>query len=209
MGEKIVENITDLLLEIIGYITPSVYLLGVLYFFTTDEFSYSLPALFNNELLLLILLYATGYLIRTVSIQIAYLKWFNLKKSVVKELKKTEIFREVKRSIQEDLDIDKDLDFNSIRSLCLGKYPAVSNKVYLFMFRSSLFFDLFIINSFVIIAIIIDCFIGSELFLHSTIHYVGYGALVLLSVPLLNSRKRFFKISYSIPINNFLSKKLT
>jgi hypothetical protein len=79
MGNKIVENITELLLEVIGYLTPIIYVVSI-YSIILIRTDIQYPRIFNNEFVLIISLYGFGYLIRSISIWIGSWSCFDLKR---------------------------------------------------------------------------------------------------------------------------------
>ena len=208
MGDKIVENITDLLLEVIGYLTPITYLILLFSFFLKEKITFNIPSIFDNELLLLIALYGFGYLLRSLSIYLGVKRPFNIQKKIIDELSQKSSYKKAKETLIVENNLDDNITYSEIRNICLGKYPDISNKVYLFMFRSSLFFDLFIINLLFLIGILFDYLFSSSLFEISFESGVLVIIMIILMIPLLKARKRFFEISYKIPISNYLSKNL-
>lgn len=208
MGDKIVENITDLLLEVIGYLTPITYLILLLSLFLKENFTLNTPTIFDNELLLLIALYGFGYLLRSLSIYLGVKKPFNIREKIIDELSQKSTYKKVKEILIVENSLDESITYSEVRNICLGKYPDISNKVYLFMFRSSLFFDLFIINLICLIGVVLDFLFSSSLFKVSFESGILVIIMIILMIPLLKARKRFFEISYKIPISNYLSQKL-
>ncbi len=206
MGDKIVENITELLLEVIGYLTPTIYMMSILkLILPSNEILF--PKILNNELVLIISLYGFGYLLRSISIWIGSWGFFDLKRKTNEEFKNNELFVLVKEDLKKKNLIGEATNYNEVRSICLGMYQEISNKVYLFMFRSSLFFDLFIINAFIVLVFIIDCLFSYSIFENSIEHKFMVLFLALSLYPLLKTRKRFFKISYKLPIRYYISKQ--
>lgn len=109
-----------------------------------------------------------------------------------------------------EMDTQK-LNFHSVRNFAMAYVPEVDQKIYTFMFRS----DLFEHTKTILMAVSLWGLAGygSHLFFNNNLMFKvsGYNwvfivAMLLLTYPLNQGKKRFLDIAYRIQFNIFLAK---
>ena len=217
MADKFLDNIAVLLLEVIGFISSPIYLfaLSILIIDIDDELIEKLLGI--NIFVSILGIYVIGYIIRAISLFFSKLQYFNIISDIEAEITESEIYQAVINDISKKIQIDKKkIKFRDIRNIEFSKRPSIADKAYLFMFRANLFFDIFIVNlvftlitlTYHLFYLFITCFFGefvNELNVISSLVLVFF-ALILWH-PLLDARKYFFKISYSIPITHYIANE--
>jgi hypothetical protein len=94
------------------------------------------------------------------------------------------------------------MDFNEVRNILMSRNPEMDQKVYTFMFRSSLFDHISTISVLICILISVQFFIDLKFIKTDLIFKVFYCVLIPI-IPLLgNSKRIFYSIAQRLPISN-------
>lgn len=94
------------------------------------------------------------------------------------------------------------MEFNEVRNILMSRNPEMDQKVYTFMFRSSLFDHISTISILICFLVSIQLFIDFKFIKTDLIFKVFYCVLIPI-IPLLgNSKRIFYSIAQRLPISN-------
>lgn len=95
------------------------------------------------------------------------------------------------------------MKLNEIRNILMSRNPEMDQKVYTFMFRSSLFDHISTISLIVCLAALIQFFFPQVVFLKTTPIFKVFYVVLIAIIPLLgNSKRVFYSIAKRLPISN-------
>lgn len=94
------------------------------------------------------------------------------------------------------------MQFNEVRNVLMSRNPDMDQKVYTFMFRSSLFDHISTISIIVCALALMQLFIDFK-FLKTDLMFKVFYCLLIIIIPLLgNSKRIFYSIAQRLPISN-------
>ncbi len=94
------------------------------------------------------------------------------------------------------------MKFNEIRNILMSRNPDMDQKVYTFMFRSSLFDHISTISIIICFLALVQLFVEFK-FLKTDFIFKVFYCIVILIIPLLgNSKRIFYSIAQRLPISN-------
>ena len=94
------------------------------------------------------------------------------------------------------------MEFNEVRNIFMSRNPEMDQKVYTFMFRSSLFDHISTISILICILVSTQLFIDLK-FIKTDIIFKVFYSLLIPIIPLLgNSKRIFYSIAQRLPISN-------
>jgi hypothetical protein len=225
MGD-IIKNIKEFIWDIVGYLIPGLVLLILLNLILAPSIRIENEFLIDwkkfEEFLLILVGYTLGYVIYSITIlkikiqDFLFLKlsqnWIKFSKYLSfgweEYFQQSATFNEAKSFLKangfNDTQVDN-MKINEIRNILMSRNPGMDQKVYTFMFRSSLFDHLSTILILVVLCVIIQfgfAFSGIYFLKISTQFKVLY-LIFLILIPLLGNCKRiFFSIAKRIPFFN-------
>jgi hypothetical protein len=95
------------------------------------------------------------------------------------------------------------MQFNEIRNILMSRNPEMDQKVYTFMFRSSLFDHISTIAIIVCLLASFQLLISDFIFVKTDLVFKVFYVLLVVFVPLLgNSKRIFYSIAQRLPISN-------
>lgn len=94
------------------------------------------------------------------------------------------------------------MEFNEVRNILMSRNPEMDQKVYTFMFRSSLFDHISTISILICILVSTQLFIDLK-FIKTDLIFKVFYCLLIPIIPLLgNSKRIFYSIAQRLPISN-------
>jgi hypothetical protein len=94
------------------------------------------------------------------------------------------------------------MEFNEVRNILMSRNPEMDQKVYTFMFRSSLFDHISTISILICILVSTQLFIDFK-FIKTDLIFKVFYCLLIPIIPLLgNSKRIFYSIAQRLPISN-------
>jgi hypothetical protein len=225
MGD-IIKNIKEFIWDIVGYLIPGLTLLVILNLILDPSVKIKNEFLIDwakfEDFLLVLVGYILGYVVYSITIfkikrqDFLFLKLSQKWNIFYKYLsygwensfQQSATFTEAKSFLKTNgfngVQVDN-MKINEIRNILMSRDPRMDQKVYTFMFRSSLFDHLSTILILVVLLVIIQfgfSFAGIY-FLKISIQFKVLYLLFLMLIPLLGNCKRiFFPIAKRIPFSN-------
>ena len=227
MGD-IIKNIKEFIWDIVGYLIPGFFLIIILNFILSPQIAIENDFLIDwnelGEFLLLVVSYVLGYIVYSLTIfkinvqdQILkkLIKWFPKKQSYLSTFLSTGCESNFKKSATFKNSVEflsdnghkeaKNMRINEIRNILMSRDPSITQKVYTFMFRSSLFDHistiLIVVQLIVLFQIVFSFF--DVFFLKVSNQFIVIYILFMLFIPLLGKCKRiFFPRAMRIPFSN-------
>lgn len=224
--ENIIQNLKEFIWDIIGYLIPGFLLIIVGNFFLIPDIEIYNDFLFDWEYfgpyLIIVLSYCLGYIVYGITMfkikiqdnlldlicSFINFNFFSSRKSGAwrESFEKSGTYANAKKFLSvngvENIDSFK---VNEIRNILMSRDPSMDQKVYTFMFRSSLFDH---ISTILILTVFTAIF--QLLFNVWEFHYMKFDTpyliiylIFLFIIPMLGDQKRkFFSISQRIPFSN-------
>ncbi|MFV8361450.1 hypothetical protein [Flavobacterium sp. LS1P3] len=94
------------------------------------------------------------------------------------------------------------MEFNEVRNILMSRNPEMDQKVYTFMFRSSLFDHISTISILICLLVSTQLFIDLK-FIKTDLIFKVFYCLLIPTIPLLgNSKRIFYSIAQRLPISN-------
>lgn len=224
--ENIIQNLKEFIWDIIGYLIPGFLLIILGNFFLIPSVSFNNDFLFDwdhfGHYLIVVLSYCLGYVVYGITMfkikiqdglvdSISYfvdLDFISSRKSDAwKELfESSGTFNNAKKFLSENgVDNIDTFKVNEIRNMLMSRDPSMDQKVYTFMFRSSLFDHISTILMLIVISAIFQLVLKNwEIsFIKFGTPYLIIYSIFLVLIPMLGDQKRkFFSISQRIPFSN-------
>ncbi|WP_264529248.1 hypothetical protein [Flavobacterium sp. N502540] len=95
------------------------------------------------------------------------------------------------------------MQFNEIRNILMSRNPDMDQKVYTFMFRSSLFDHISTIAIIVCLLVSLQLLVSDYKFIKTDLIFKVFYCLLVMFIPLLgNSKRMFYSIAQRLPISN-------
>jgi uncharacterized integral membrane protein len=228
MGE-IITSLKEFVWDIIGYLIPGFLLAIILNFSLMPsvrvENSFVIEwEILNATYIIIVLAYVLGFVVYSLTLfkiqiqnsLIVLLKNKNL--TLYKFFKKyhseyweesfltSATFENAKaKLISEGIASANDMTISEMRNIFMSRNPEMDQKVYTFMFRSSLFDHTSTIMVLIVILAILNCFtshFAMSFMKTETPHIVLYFCFFLLPARLGNAKRIFYSISKRIPFSN-------
>ena len=221
MGD-IIKNIKEFIWDVVGYLIPGLTLIIVLNLILEPSIGIENDFLIDwvkfEEFLLLLVGYILGYVVYSITIfkiniqDVVFSKGQRFSKYLSfgweASFRQTSTFEEASlflKAIGYDATRVDNMKINEIRNVLMSRNPEMDQKVYTFMFRSSLFDHLSTILMLVVLLVVIQfgfSFAGIY-FLKISMQFKVLYLIFLILIPLLGNCKRiFFPIAKRIPFSN-------
>jgi hypothetical protein len=224
--ENIIQNLKEFIWDIIGYLIPGFLLIICGNFFLMPDIGITKDYLFDwnyfGAYLIVVLSYCLGYVVYGITMfKISFqdslidfvcsfkvLEFFSSRKSDAwkESFKKSGTFENAKNFLAvngiENID---SFEVNEIRNVLMSKDPSMDQKVYTFMFRSSLFDHISTILILTVFTAVFQCILSffGLFFMKFDFPYLVIYVIFIFLIPMLGDQKRkFFSISQRIPFSN-------
>lgn len=226
MGE-IISSLKEFVWDIIGYLIPGFLLIITLNFFLIPDIEVKNSFLIDWEIfkptyIIIVLSYVLGFVVYSLTIFKIFLQDYFIDKSKNKKIYKylekyhskfwekslyiSPIFQAAKDKLTtEGISNASNMKINEVRNIFMSRNPEMDQKVYTFMFRSSVFDHTSTIMMLVVVMSIlayIMSFFDIYFIKHEKLHIVLYLIFPFLCIRLGNAKRMFYSISQRIPMSN-------
>ncbi|WP_367330720.1 hypothetical protein [Sphingobacterium multivorum] len=226
MGE-IISSLKEFVWDIIGYLIPGFLLIITLNFFLMPDIGVENSFILDWEILnptyiIIVLAYVLGFVVYGLTMFKIYVqdriidKFQN--KGIYKYLEKyhskfweknfeiSPTFKAAKdKLLAEHISNASNMKINEVRNIFMSRSPEMDQKVYTFMFRSSVFDHTSTIMMLVVVmSIFAYClsFLDIYFIKYEKLHIVLYLIFPFLCIRLGNAKRMFYSISQRIPMSN-------
>lgn len=226
MGDTI-SSIKEFIWDIIGYLIPGFLCIIMLNFFLSPSVTVSSSFLinwqqFNITYVIIVLSYALGFIVYSLTL----LK-ITVQDYLIDKLKKYKRFKSLEKkhskyweigfktsatfALAQSFLVSKgfsnatSMQINEVRNILMSRNPEMDQKVYTFMFRSSVFdhiSTLMLLFSLLGLIQAVFCLFDVYYIKTDTQYIVLYVLFLFLSSPLGNAKRIFYSMSKRIPFSN-------
>jgi len=229
--ENIIGSLKEFIWDIIGYLIPGFALLMAMNLVLLTSLGTEKSFMFQWDSFapysIIVLSYLAGYIVYALTIYkvkvqdlilfklVIWLKWFPwfsnlLNKSIStcweEKFIKSSTFINAKKHLKDKgFENTEKMKLNEVRNILMSRDPSMDEKVYTFMFRSSVFDHLSTIFILIEICVVIQFLFAfqSIYFISTTSEFKVFYLIVIPIIPLLGRCKRmFFPIAKRIPFSN-------